>query len=130
MRRTMVVGAAILALLAVIGIGVAAYSAGVDEGISRQVAQSGHADQVVRVVGHGWGWGYGPGFGFPFGLILFPLFVIGIVLLVRYLRSDHSGQAPTAPTAEQVLAERFARGEINETEYRDRLATLHGQVRT
>ena len=81
MRRTMVVGAAILALLAVIGIGVAAYSAGVDEGISRQVAQSGDADQVVRVVGHGWG--YGPGFGFPFGLILFPLFVIGIVLLVR-----------------------------------------------
>ena len=81
MRRTMVVGAAILALLAVIGIGVAAYSAGVDEGISREVAQSGNADQVVRVVGHGWG--YGPGFGFPFGLILFPLFLIGIVLLVR-----------------------------------------------
>ena len=83
MRRMMVVGAAILALLAVIGIGVAAYSAGVDEGISRQVAHSGNADQVVRVVGHGWGWGYGPGFGFPFGLILFPLFVIGIVLLAR-----------------------------------------------
>ena len=36
-----------------------------------------------EVVGHGWGYGYGRGFGFPFGLILFPLFVIGIVLLVR-----------------------------------------------
>jgi hypothetical protein len=83
MRRTMVVGAAILALLAVIGIGVAAYSAGIDEGISRELTQSGDADQVVRVVGHGWGYGYGRGFGFPFGLILFPLFVIGIVLLVR-----------------------------------------------
>ena len=83
MRRTMVVGAVILAILAVVGIGVAAFNAGVDEGISRELAQSGDPDQVVRVVGHGYGWGYGRGFGFPFGLILFPLFVIGLVLLVR-----------------------------------------------
>jgi len=82
MRRTMVVGAAILAVLAVIGIGVAAFNAGLDEGISRELARSGDTE-VVRVVGHGWGYGYGRGFGFPFGLILFPLFVIGIVLLVR-----------------------------------------------
>ncbi|HJW63308.1 MAG TPA: hypothetical protein VJ849_07390, partial [Actinomycetes bacterium] len=84
MRRSMVIGAVILAVLAVVGIGVAAFNAGVDEGISRELAQSGGTDQVVRVVGgHGYGWGYGRGFGFPFGLILFPLFVIGIVLLVR-----------------------------------------------
>lgn len=81
MRRTMVVGAAILAVLAVIGIGVVAFNAGIDEGVSRQLASSGDTGQVVRVVGHGWG--YGPRFGFPFGLILFPLFIIGIVLLVR-----------------------------------------------
>jgi hypothetical protein len=84
MRRSMVVGAVILAVLAVVGIGVVAFNAGVDEGISRELARSGDNDQVVRVVGgHGYGWGYGRGFGFPFGLILFPLFVIGIVLLVR-----------------------------------------------
>jgi hypothetical protein len=84
MRRSMVIGAVILAVLAVVGIGVAAFNAGVDEGISRELAQNGGTDQVVRVVGgHGYGWGYGRGFGFPFGLILFPLFVIGIVLLVR-----------------------------------------------
>ena len=83
MRRTMVVGAVILAILAVVGIGFAAFNAGVDEGISRDLAQSGDGAQVVRVVGHGYGYGYGRGFGFPFGLILFPLFIIGIVLLVR-----------------------------------------------
>ena len=83
MRRTMVVGAAILAILAVIGIGVVAFNAGIDEGVSRQLASSGDTGQVVRVVGPGWGHGYGRGFGFPFGLILFPLLVIGIVLLVR-----------------------------------------------
>jgi hypothetical protein len=83
MRRTMVVGAVILAVLAVVGIGFAAFNAGVDEGISRELATSGDGDRVVRVVGHGYGYGYGRGFGFPFGLILFPLFIIGIVLLVR-----------------------------------------------
>ena len=35
MRRTMVVGAAVLAVLAVIGIGVAAFNAVIDEGVSR-----------------------------------------------------------------------------------------------
>jgi hypothetical protein len=80
----MVIGAVILAVLAVVGIGVVAFNAGVDEGVSRELTQSGGTDQAVRVVGgHGHGWGYGRGFGFPFGLILFPLFVIGIVLLVR-----------------------------------------------
>jgi hypothetical protein len=83
MRRSMVVGAAILAILAVVGIGIVAFNAGFDEGVSREVVRSGDNDQVVRVVGHGYGWGYGRGFGFPFGLILFPLFIIGIVLLVR-----------------------------------------------
>jgi hypothetical protein len=81
MRRSMVVGAAILAVLAVIGIGFAAFNAGVDQGVSQQLARTGDAQQVVRVVGPGWG--YGRGFGFPFGLILFPLFVVGIVLLLR-----------------------------------------------
>ena len=81
MRRTMVVGAAILAVLAVIGIGFAAFNAGVDQGVSQQLARTGGAQQVVRVVGPGWG--YGRGFGFPFGLILFPLFIVGIVLLLR-----------------------------------------------
>jgi hypothetical protein len=83
MRRTMVVGAVILAILAVVGIGVAAFNAGVDQGVSQELARGGDGQQVVRVVGHGWGYGYGRGFGFPFGLILFPLFLIGIVLLVR-----------------------------------------------
>ena len=74
----------------------------------------------------GWGW-----FATSVGMILFwGLLITGIVLLVRYLRSDRPGQAPTTTTPEQVLAERFARGEINETEYRDRLTTLRGRART
>jgi len=71
-----------------------------------------------------WGW-----FAMSLGTVLFwALVITAIVLLVRYLRTGPSSDAPRAP--EQVLAERFARGEIDETEYRDRLAALRGTVRS
>jgi putative membrane protein len=71
------------------------------------------------------GWGYVlMGFG---TIVFWGLIVAGIVVLVHYLgRSEqHAGVRPgDRPTAEQVLAERFARGEIDEEEYRRRLDTL------
>jgi hypothetical protein len=84
MRRAMVIGVVILAILAAIGIGVGVYNAGVDQGVAEGVRQSGQGTQVVRVIGPRFGHGYGYGYGFfPFGLILFPLLIIGIILLVR-----------------------------------------------
>ena len=56
--------------------------------------------------------------------------ILGIVVLVRYLAgsSQSAGGAGMArATAEQVLAERFARGEIDEQEYQSRLAVLRGK---
>jgi len=61
-------------------------------------------------------------------VVFWALVVACIVALVRYL--GRSGQPtwppPTEPslTPEQVVAERFARGEIDEDEYRKRLDTL------
>ena len=72
----------------------------------------------------GW-WGYA---GMGIGMVLFwALVIVGIVALIRFIASDQ--QPPRslpheAPSAEQILAARFARGEISETEYRDRLAIL------
>jgi hypothetical protein len=84
MRRAMVIGAVLLAILAGVGIGVAAYNAGLDQGVAEGLRQSGQDAQAVRVIGPRYGHGYGYGWGFfPFGLILFPLLVIGIILLVR-----------------------------------------------
>jgi putative membrane protein len=71
------------------------------------------------------GWGYAL---MTVGMVLFwGLIVVGVVALVRYLgRSGQQTAAPplVRPTPEQVLAERFARGEIDEDEYRQRLDTL------
>ncbi|HEY3036755.1 MAG TPA: SHOCT domain-containing protein, partial [Streptosporangiaceae bacterium] len=59
--------------------------------------------------------------------IFWGVIIVGVIALVRYLsRSGQlTGTPPAEPPApEQVLAERFACGEIDEDEYRRRLATL------
>ena len=56
-------------------------------------------------------------------LLFWALVVVGVIALVRHLR--RTTPAPRPP-AEELLAERFARGEINEQEYRDRLEMLRG----
>jgi len=76
------------------------------------------------------GWGYA--LGTISMVLLWSLLVLAIAAAVRYLgrdRREHSAAPPPAPptpplTAEQVLAERFARGEIDADECRQRLDTL------
>lgn len=73
------------------------------------------------------GWGYAL---MTISMVLFwGAVIVGIVALVRHFGRG-SGQAPPPPSQraspEQLLAERFARGEIDEEEYRRRLAALQG----
>jgi putative membrane protein len=49
----------------------------------------------------------------------------GVYALVRYL-GHGTWSAPSPLTPEQVLAERFARGEIDAQEFHDRLSILDG----
>ncbi|GAA3803262.1 SHOCT domain-containing protein [Streptomyces chiangmaiensis] len=76
----------------------------------------------------GWGW-----FGASLGMLVFwGLIITALVLLFRALSRPAPGGShdapwtpPTPPSAEQLLAERFARGEIDEEEYQRRLRVLH-----
>ena len=81
------------------------------------------------------GWGYAL---MTVSMILFwGAVIFGIVMLVRYF--GRSGQPPAEPrppqsaespqSPERLLAERFARGEIDEDEYRRRLGVLRGEGR-
>ena len=80
----------------------------------------------------GW-WGYA---GMGVGMVLFwALLIAGIVALVVYTSGNRSDrrippESTSTSSPEEVLAARFARGEINETEYRDRLAVLRDHTRT
>jgi putative membrane protein len=80
-------------------------------------------------------WWYGHamgGWGFLFmtvtTVLFWALIILAVLALLRYL--TQGGRSTTfRSTAEQVLAERFARGELNEHEYRQRLDTLRGASR-
>lgn len=52
--------------------------------------------------------------------------ILGIVLLARAVGSkpQNRSELPMSGSAEGTLAQRFANGEIDEAEYRARLATL------
>jgi putative membrane protein len=76
------------------------------------------------------GWGYA---GMAIGMVLFwVLIIVAIVALIRFstgatqTRAIPAPPPPYAESPEQVLAARFARGEIDEAEYRQRLGVLRG----
>jgi putative membrane protein len=74
-------------------------------------------------------WWNGSAWGFLMmtgSMVLFWGLVVGaIVLIIRAATSSPRQQALTTDPR-RILAERFARGEIDETEYRARLAALGG----
>jgi putative membrane protein len=77
----------------------------------------------------GWDTGWGVFGWLGMGLMMISIWVVPIAvlvwLLVRSSRSERaSGTAPTAASPEEVLAQRFARGEIDEDEFNRRRAML------
>ncbi|MFF4948800.1 SHOCT domain-containing protein [Streptomyces chattanoogensis] len=81
------------------------------------------------------GWGGGGWFFMAVVMVLFwALIIAGVVALVRYVSGSHRGQPGGTPSsheagggngrAEDLLSERFARGEIDEDEYKRRMTLL------
>ncbi|WP_036567601.1 hypothetical protein [Nocardia sp. BMG51109] len=73
------------------------------------------------------GWGYA---WMGIGVLFWGLLIAGLIMLVRYVAATERGaqyridpRSPE-PTAERLLAERFARGEVDEKEYASRLVAL------
>ena len=68
-----------------------------------------------------WGW---------VGMILTMLAFWGLVVAAVVWLVGATGSRDRRPSGpEELLAERFARGDIDDAEYRDRLAALRGQAR-
>lgn len=78
------------------------------------------------------GWGYA---GMAVVMVLFwALIIVGIIALIRFTTgaAETRNMPPPAfynETAEDLLAARFARGEIDEAEYQQRLLVLRATAR-
>ncbi|MFV9673263.1 MAG: SHOCT domain-containing protein [Acidimicrobiia bacterium] len=84
--------------------------------LAQVVADTGSFDHMS-----GFGWGM-MGFGWIVGLV-----VVGVLVWAIVQATPRRGDAATASTtrsAETILADRFARGEIDDDEYRRRLDAL------
>jgi putative membrane protein len=70
----------------------------------------------------GWSWWW------MVPMMLFMLALVGAIIwgVVTVVRSTTSSGLVNRPSAEDILNERFARGEIEASEYRERLDALHG----
>ena len=73
---------------------------------------------------NGWGWGM-MGFGWVIGLVVIGVLVWAVIQATQ--RRGDPGTADPTGMAEATLADRFARGEIDDDEYRRRLAGLRSQ---
>ena len=78
---------------------------------------------------HGGMGGFFGGFGLVFMLIGVALMVVIFLAVVRAVRGVNEPPVPTKHDQEQdqarhILQERFARGEIDEAEFNERLGTL------
>jgi len=73
-----------------------------------------------------WNWGDGGWLGMGVGMLLWLVVIVVVVwLLLRVVtRTDASRPLVPRQTPEEILRERFARGEINEEEYRQRTELL------
>ena len=58
-------------------------------------------------------------------LVFWGVLIVAAIALIRYTKRGEAGShSYTAPTPQQILAQRFARGDIDEDEYKMRLQVL------
>jgi putative membrane protein len=72
--------------------------------------------------GGGWGWGW---FGLIHTVLWWFLIILGIVVLAKWLfGGGSSGRATPERRALDILAERYARGEIDKKEFEEKKRDL------
>lgn len=74
------------------------------------------------------GWGLWQWIAMTAEMVVFwALIALALYLLIRTAREDKRPTPPPTPP-DQILAERFAKGEIDREEYEARRAVLHGKT--
>jgi putative membrane protein len=73
-----------------------------------------------------WGGDFGMGFGGGgiFMILFWGLIILGVVYLVKILLGGSSTEEKKSESAQEVLAKRFARGEMSKEEFEDAMVIL------
>jgi putative membrane protein len=71
--------------------------------------------------GGGWGWGW---FGLIHMVLWWFLIILGIVVLAKWLFGGAARQGSPERRALEILAERYARGEIDKKEFEEKKRDL------
>ena len=78
---------------------------------------------------HGWEWGFGPfsWIGVVWMVLFWGLIVLAIAALVRWLvRGEGGRRVGGEPSALEILKRRYAKGEIEKTEFEEKKRDLTG----
>ena len=71
-----------------------------------------------------WHDGWGPGAWIAMAIVMLVFWTVVVAAIIAFVRSDHSHRpghvAGRADDPERIIAERFARGEIDADEYKQR----------
>lgn len=67
-----------------------------------------------------WGFGFGP----LYMLLFWGVIIVGIVAMVRWLATESSSSKTRGKTADDIVRERYARGEIDRQEYEQKMNDL------
>ncbi len=82
-------------------------------------------------MGYGWqdqGFGGGGWFAMVVMMVLFwGLLAVAVVYIVRHFSHPHQASAPATNSAIETLKMRFAKGEMDEEEFKRRLDLLKGE---
>jgi putative membrane protein len=70
------------------------------------------------------GWGMGGWMMAGYGLVALLVLIAAVVVVVALSRRAGRNGSPATPTAKELLAQRYARGEIDDDEYFQRLSVL------
>ncbi|HKD97516.1 MAG TPA: SHOCT domain-containing protein [Micromonosporaceae bacterium] len=69
-------------------------------------------------------------YGHDMGLVALLIGILTVAMVIavilRVFERAESGALRRRPTPDELLAERYARGEITDEEYRHRMSVLHG----
>jgi putative membrane protein len=73
-----------------------------------------------------WGGDFGMGFGGGgiFMILFWGLIILGVVYLVKVFIGGTSGEEKQSESAQEVLAKRFAKGEMSKEEFEDAMEIL------